>query len=156
MIRRKPWAGRKAPKQTATRTDQRRAAVRAEVAMVLSESRKHLAEAQPKVRTRTPEELAPLMVSHVQLGESVLYPRAPMQLEVQARYDGAFLVAAAPIGLHACVLEREDLLGEVEDEIRFLWTEYAKAPESKLAIRLAARLREMFEERPVCAPQEPA
>lgn len=134
ITQRKPWAGRKAPKKPRQNRAYRRI------------------ELRPYWLwrdgwTHTPADLAPLQILVVRLDKCVLQPREPLHIEVHA--DEGLLVARTSWGVYSVGLNREELLTAVEWDIRFLWREYAKAPDSALtadAIQLAERIRSVFEE----------
>lgn len=109
-------------------------------------------EVQSVVSLDLPD-LSPMEVNAIPLGRVVLRPTRRIQLSVALDDDThqLFVVEDRNIGLHAFAYDRADLLGEVENHLRFLWTNYAKAPNKELApdaIDLAGRLRAAFEERP--------
>lgn len=92
-------------------------------------------------------------VTCVALGQVVLRPTTPLRLLIQHAPDApALLVVEAPaIGLHAFAFTRAELLAEVEEQIRFLWQNYAQAPRAGLApdaVRLADALQRAFIQQP--------
>lgn len=97
-------------------------------------------------------DLSPIELGEIPLDRSVLHPTRRIQLGVALDDDThqLFVVEDPAIGLHAFAYDRTDLLTEIEDNLRFLWKNYARASNDELApdaIDLAERLRTAFKER---------
>ena len=102
-------------------------------------------------------DLPPIELGVIQCGAAALHPTRPISLDITVDESGRLYVISDPtLGLHVYAYSRvgdthAELLEEVEDHLRFLWTRYAKAPREELApdaIALAERLRAAFREQP--------
>lgn len=99
-----------------------------------------------------PLDLTSMRLQEVELGDKLLFFKEPLLLELVLEEENRqFLETRVPeIDLFVYGLNREILLHEAEESIRFLWTEIAKAsPEAldEAAIRVQQILLERIEER---------
>ncbi len=94
-----------------------------------------------------PIDLSPVILTESPLSDgSILRMATPLELDVSLDDEsGQYMVVEdSRLGIHAFALNRELLMDELEDQIRMLWAEYAKAADNELDEESQARKRALL------------
>jgi hypothetical protein len=100
------------------------------------------------VRRRVSVDMSPMVFECIRFQERVFKFQPPLRLNITRDDESGSLYVASDeeLGIHAYAETREQLAGEIAEQVAFNWDEYAQEAPDKLA-RGALRLREAMRAR---------
>lgn len=101
-------------------------------------------------RRRVPVDTSPMVFESIRFQDRIFKFEPPLRLDITRNQDdeseSLYVASEDELGIHAYAETREQLAGEIAEQVAFNWDEYAQEAPDKLA-RGALRLREAMRAR---------